>query len=242
LSPRGHGEIPFANTIKAAKVLDGALGDSEMLSESPADFPAGEVEMLSYPGADYMVPWGDMTILRPPLHARFGAKVSPRHRATDVGMRLRNVSRVLTDGRIFSHRVKQAGGALLLDGSGSMSMHPSDVREILSIAPMAWVGIYGAGTRRGALKILAEKGKGAHPDQMRSPGGCNVVDGPALEVLAQQSAPRIWICDGHVTGIGDASGVGNVVECARICTRANIKRIDTIEEAIAYLRMLGKPR
>ena len=239
LHSKGKG-IPFTRTIKAAKILAEGLADMRALHESPGRLDPEEVEGSSpRPGS---VPWGDMTVEQPPRSGRFGAKLSPRNRMSDTGIRLRHVSRLLTDGRCFSHRVRQSGGSLLIDGSGSMHMSPEDVQQILKIAPLAWVAIYGAGMERGTVKVLARDGKAVAPTEMFSPGLCNVIDGPALALLATQSAPRIWICDGRVTGVGDKSGWGNTVECAKICTAANIRRIDTVREAVPYLASLSKVR
>ena len=235
------GGIPFTRTIRAAKVLSDGARQVADIGESPADFSEEMVESALESSVSF-VPWGTMEILQPSRHARHGAKVAPRVRSTDVGQRLRHVSRVLTDGRIFSHRVRQDGGSLLIDGSGSMHMSAEQVQTILSIAPLAWVAIYGARTDHGWVKILAKDGKAVAPDAMRSPGGCNVIDGPALALLAKQSAPRIWICDGRVTGVGDRGAIGNVAECARTCTKANVRRIGTVEGAIDYLRSLARRR
>lgn len=228
--------IPFARTIEAARILSGGLRDLQTIAESPGNLPSPGG------GSTDFVPWGKMTVEQPPLATRFGVKISPRNRMSDSGIRLRHVSRILTDGRCFSHRVRLSGGSLLIDGSGSMEMGPDDVQQILKIAPLAWVAIYGANSHEGTLKILARDGKAVAPDDMDSPGGCNVIDGPALHVLAKQSTPRIWICDGIVTGVGDMMGWGNTVECAAICTAANIRRIETVAESITYLQSLARAR
>lgn len=229
----------FQRTVKAAKFLTEAFNNREALTEGPGNL-GSEGESLLRCGIVDKLPWGEMTVVTPRRTHRTCRKVSPKFRVSDVGLRLRRVSRVLTDGRCFAHRTKQVGGSLLIDGSGSMSLSPEDVRQILEVAPVAWVAIYGASVKKGAVKILADKGTVVAPEDMTSPGGCNVIDGPALRLLAQQSRPRIWICDGRVTGVGDQCAFQNTVECAKICDDANIRRIETVTEAVTYLRSLSR--
>lgn len=238
LDPDDDGDIPFDQTIAAARVLTNGLQYGKELGESPGDLSENAKEQLS---DSEMVPWGELRMEYPRLTNNHGAKVSPKYRASDTGPRLRKIGRLFTDQKIFAHRVRQPGGSLLIDGSGSMNLEPEQIQEILKIAPVAWIGLYGARSGdSGAIKVLAKDGKVCRPEDMISPGGCNVIDGPALRVLAKQSAPRIWICDGWVTGIDDIGSLANTVECSRICFAANIKRIPTVAEAIPYLRSLAK--
>lgn len=243
---RSKSGLGFPKTVKAARAIMDALESRDILRDSPSDL--GDTAKMCSPGGSTvrggMAPWGRMEIEVPKsLSTRHHAgRLTPKYRPADDGRRLRNVSRALTDGRIFARKIKQEGGSLLIDGSGSMSMSPEDVAEILKMAPLAWVAIYGAQYDSGKVKILARDGKCVAPADMRSPGACNVIDGPALELLAKQSTPRIWICDGHVTGVGDRMTHGNILEAAKICSAANIKRIGTVESAITYMRTLSRPR
>jgi len=123
-----------------------------------------------------------------------------------------------------------------------MSLSPVQIQQILEMAPVAWIGVYGANSQEGWIKVLAANGKCCAPDDMHSPGGCNVVDGPALEVLAKQARPRLWICDGVVTGVGDRYAEGNAVACAKICLEHNIRRLGTMSAAIDYLKTLTRPK
>lgn len=75
----------------------------------------------------------------------------------------------------------------------------------------------GTGTRRGRF------------------GGGNVVDLPALEWLARQHAPRIWVSDGRVTGVHDTPCPELWRRCKRVVDRARITRVKNAEEAAKRL-------
>lgn len=248
LTPADGQPATFAATVEAARILDRQVPSYANAKQAVKDSPADLGKMVKLVDTDDMVPWGSMAVSEPQRSARHGAKVSPQFQSSLTGPRVRRVSRVVSDGRIFARKIPQQGGSLLIDGSGSMSLSPEDVQAILTVAPTAWVAIYGGhydgrgNLNCGTVKVLAKDGKAVAPSDMASPGGGNVIDGPALELLARQSQPRLWICDGYVTGIGDRVGRDNIVEAAKICTRAQIVRYDDVSEAIAALAKLGKAR
>ena len=64
----------------------------------------------------------------------------------------------------------------------------------------------------------------------------NIVDGPALRWLARQPGPRFWISDGVVTGEGDMQSVDLVVDVIRICGKAAITRVETVEGVCRLLQ------
>jgi hypothetical protein len=67
----------------------------------------------------------------------------------------------------------------------------------------------------------------------------NVVDGPALRWLARQPEPRIWISDGHVTGIADQPSSDLAVDAIHICRKARITRAektDIVTDLLCRLR------
>jgi hypothetical protein len=71
-------------------------------------------------------------------------------------------------------------------------------------------------------------------------GGGNVVDTEALRWLASQPGPRVWICDGFVTGMMDHEGMNITRECGILATRARVKRFQSIEEYLASTVMTAR--
>jgi hypothetical protein len=150
---------------------------------------------------------------------------------------------MLADGRVFARRVAAPGGAVLIDASGSMSLPAEAIRRIVERAPGATVAAYAGHAGVGTLKILARRGRIAHADDcnLREAGNGNVVDGPALRWLARQSTPRLWVSDGRVTGCNDVPTAGNRRDAERICTRARIRRVDSVDAALETLQHRGRP-
>jgi len=60
-------------------------------------------------------------------------------------------------------------------------------------------------------------------------GSGNVVDGPALAWLARQPRPRIWFCDGAVTGIGDHGDLRCTADAERPQRNGSIRRLDELQ-------------
>jgi hypothetical protein len=189
--------------------------------------------------------WGLMEIEepeRPNYHP--AARVAKRRRADEAGAALRFPSRVFTDGMVFQTKRRTEGGAVLIDGSGSMGISPEQVVKILEIAPHTVVAIYSGGGRamdKGKLRVLAKGGKMIDPQLMHSPDGYgNIVDGPALRWLTRQLQPRIWVCDGGVTGIGDAPAMHLNEECEMIKLKHRIAQINSVDQAIEIMEELRR--
>jgi hypothetical protein len=225
----------------AADVLGRVVGPP-----GPGSGPAGESDDGDdgEGTADGALTWGCMEVVVPPLtrtggRRRFGSRWS----ASEEGSDPRHIHRILTDGRVFARRVAAPGGAVLIDASGSMSLPAEAIRRIVERAPGATVAAYAGHANVGILKILARRGRIAHPDDcsLRDAGNGNVVDGPALRWLARQSAPRLWVSDGRVTGCDDVPTAGNQRDAQRICTRARIHRVDTVDAALEALERRGRP-
>ena len=82
--------------------------------------------------------------------------------------------------------------------------------------------------RRGALPRRAHYG--------------NVVDEPAIDWLARQEKPRLWVCDGMVTGRGDAPSLPIAERIAKVCRRAKILRLNNIEKLEEWLERSRRGR
>lgn len=169
--------------------------------------------------------WGEMTLEEPKLPLRLpGHLKGKRKKVPEVrGRRLHRIGRLYQDGRVFATRTPvRRGGAVLIDTSGSMALEPSEVLELCLKYPAGVIGAYsGTGEDSGTLRVIARNGKRVRDEDMDPPGGGNVVDGPALDWLAQQPGPRWWISDAGVSG-----GAVGLKYCYDVCKRNNIIRVD----------------
>jgi hypothetical protein len=203
---------------------------------------------------------GAMQIFRPPLRDRIVLKMHrPTIKKQDYeGGEIRQIHRLRLDEKVMRRKAplksRRRVGTLLVDASGSMSIKVSQLTKILQAAPQVTVAVYSSnnldafawrtyGTRRqshsvGHLAVVAHRGKRISDEEIKPYlGGGNVVDVEALRWLAAQPKPRFWVCDGHVTGIGDASGQNLNEECLKIAKRANIKRVSSVA---GFLDLLGE--
>lgn len=179
--------------------------------------------------------WGDMNIQDVPLTERLQGDPSRRVRATDMGAIPRYMHRLPVDQKVFGRRRKHRKfqGTVLIDCSGSMSLTAEEVDEILHRWPAVTIATYSGFAAEGILRIVAKKGRRAGIQWLGPPaGGSNVIDGPALDWLNTQKGPRVWISDGWVTGIGDASAPHLTVDAAKKCARGKIKRIQNVQQLI----------
>ena len=134
--------------------------------------------------------------------------------------------RWVVDGAIFRRRARRRSGTLLIDSSGSMSLDAAALDALLRATPPGTrVAVYSGSEDRGTLRIVAQGARRAAAEHLRTPGRGNIVDLPALEWLARQPAPRVWVTDGGVTGIGDRPSSELVARCRTLCRRAGIRSV-----------------
>jgi hypothetical protein len=103
-----------------------------------------------------------------------------------------------------------------------------------------WVaGIQRAGAAvNGTLCILGKQGRWG--PLAHGLGGGNNVDVEALQWLAAQPGPRVWISDGRVTGgfyYGMLGSQGLEHLCEELCRRHRITRTPTVQAALKQLRV-----
>lgn len=128
--------------------------------------------------------------------------------------------------------VRKGGiGSILYDASGSMHLTQELLERVLKASPKATSALYSGKSTCGDLVIISRKGRMARIQEILNfraerMGGNNVVDGPALEWLAKQPEPRLWVSDGHVTEVGDGCSTRAIMEVARICKQHKIKRVE----------------
>ena len=172
--------------------------------------------------------------LRVPLRPGRGGRA---WRAAQEGSVVRYFTRLPVDRAVFRRRARRSGGTLLVDTSGSMSLEPADLDRLLLATPLGMrVAIYSGSGEVGELRIVADAGRRAAPEHLARFGTGNVVDLPALEWLAKQSLPRLWISDGVVTGVGDRGSQVLKRRCEALCRRAHIRRVAKLDEAAKLLR------
>ena len=189
--------------------------------------------------------WEELKVSTPALERNVMGAIGRKRVATNVGRSPRRMSRLLTDPdkRIFDRTVKGAGGVVLMDTSGSMSLSHDEVMEMVLSAPSALVAQYSGGrTNRPNLYVVANKGKCVR--ELPSPNGGNGCDAPAIRWAVSKrqrsNSPLIWITDGGVTGKGDAWYEDLVMECIALIKQYGIYTAETPEQAIAMLKAMSK--
>ncbi|MSR63934.1 MAG: hypothetical protein EXS08_16030 [Planctomycetes bacterium] len=163
-----------------------------------------------------------------------------RSRATSEGSLVRYPFRWPIDGALFRRTSRVRGGTVLIDTSGSMSLDAAGIDRILvASSGAALVALYSGHDKLGELRIVARDGRRADARDLVPFGRGNIVDEPALLWLARQAGPRLWISDGGVTGIGDTTSTELHRRCQEIVARGGIRRVKTIDEAVAVLARGG---
>lgn len=176
------------------------------------------------------------------------AEMKLHRQLSDSGVKPKNIHRILTDRKVFARRKKIAGGSVLIDFSGSMGWDVDQVKEIIRILPASVIAGYTgySDTRyrngqkyHGDIRIIADKGK--YDDNAVNElfkHGNNNIDYQALQWLAQQEEPRIWVSDQQVIGVSEEGGSVAIqlgkkdrADIARIISRNNIIPIEDYEYA-----------
>lgn len=193
-------------------------------------------------GSTSSIPWGPMEILDPPLihSCRNLPGMSKRKIVCGYTGAFRFPSRALlpaADGRAFTLRSPRSAqcGALLIDCSGSMGEQVTHDRlmAVLARSPSATIGLYAGEPTNNSGSLLIAARNGMHAgreviDNWEHSG--NVVDGPALQWLAKQKPPRVWVSDGEVTGLGDRTSINLQAEADTIVAVAHIRRVPTLDD------------
>jgi hypothetical protein len=157
-------------------------------------------------------------------------------RAVNEGTIVRSVNRWYSDRKIFRGRARHAGGTVLIDTSSSMKLSASDVDRIVRSAPSATlVAIYSGRHGEGQLRIVVRNGHRATAEDLTPYGPGNLIDLPALEWLAIQPRPRVWLSDARVTGVNDLASAILARRCRIVCLKHGIRRAETAEQAAAIL-------
>jgi hypothetical protein len=215
----GHGHSAAHALSRAPRGAKKSGGDGE---GTPDDGPSGEMRL----------------VVAPLPHAAPSTRGAGRGRgrAASEGSCPRYLYRWPLDRAIFRRTSRVRGGTVLVDTSGSMSLDAAGVDSILMASSgAALVAIYSGTDKLGELRIVARDGHRADAKDLVPFGRGNIIDEPALAWLARQSGPKLWISDGGVTGVGDATSAALQRRCQEIVQRAGIRRVKTVAEAAAFL-------
>lgn len=177
--------------------------------------------------------WGEMEIKTPHLDVRLPQRKQVRAvKPKEYGVAIMFPTRLDQDDKIFGQIKRVAKGTVLIDVSSSMHIEAYQIEELVKDIPAVVVATYSGSATTGHLTIIAKDGNMLSERAMSDcewPGG-NVVDGPALEWLAKQSQPRIWVCDGQVSGCYDTFAPKFTKLAKEIVDNNKIRRVDKIEE------------
>lgn len=238
LAPKKE-EPTFEDTIAYAQELERVFEDLAKAIQEQVDDLAELDHSLQMPQLDQGDPyWGEMIMETAPLTEPLRGDPSRRVRSTDTGAIPRYMHRLPTDQKVFGRRRKHQHfqGTVLIDLSGSMSLEPEEVDEILHRWPAVTIATYSGklpgDPLKGKLRIVAKNGRRASIEWLNRPAkGDNLIDGPALDWLAKQKQPRVWISDGGVTGVGGQSRA-LLIDAGKKVRQGKIKRIPNVQELI----------
>ena len=212
-------------TIPASQWFSQVSHEAEMRVFKPLDLKLQKAIPGYHPSLDWVIP----RIIRETMTATriaFARAVRP----SDTGAIPRYMHRLMIDGMVFGHKRRMTGASVLIDCSGSMAVTQ---QQVLAIAKHFPAGIV-AGYSGDVLRILAEKGRvvAQAPPSWK---GTNECDGPALEWLLRQSAPRFWISDGGVTLRGDRPNQYASNHCEALRCWGQVTRIGSMKAALEQL-------
>lgn len=187
----------------------------------------------------------DVRLMTGDLDERQTGKIATKRTAANVGRKPRRLSRALTDPqrRVFDKRTRAAGGVVVVDMSGSMSLSTNDVDAILAAAGGATVvGYSNIGNHKANVWVIAHNGQRAtvYP----SYGSNNDVDAPALRYAASlrrdKREPFIWVSDGRAYHDGGAFSLAAAKEIDTLTKRERIYNAHDAEEAVRELQRCAR--
>jgi len=233
--------IGFRNcTVPASRLFDTLFPPDGSSSEQYGNDPLESLRSNKTGGR-----WGEMTVRSLPTSlTRRVSPISQRRIFRDEGSRLVAPYRLPVDCRVFCQKKKMAGGTVLIDVSGSMSLSLKDLKRIVDVAPATTIAVYSGRGKKGTLTIIGEKGRLV--DDRGLAEAChsngNIIDGPALRWLSLEEGPRIWVSDGLVTGQHDNPSIDLGAEAQRICQHGKILRVEKAEAVANLLKAIAQKR
>jgi len=201
-------------------------------------------------GRNGVVPtWGELKVKHLPMTRRAKGGLGRKRIASAMGRNPRRIGNALVDPqrRVFDTMKKGNGGVVLIDGSGSMSLHSKQILEITENAPGCTVAVYSADrdNKKDNLLVLAENGKMI--DKLPERNGGNGVDGEAIRWALKQrkrsTTPVVWITDGQVHGLGNGGAWGGyhdilAMDCIKEALKGKVFLAPTVDKGIEVLKEL----
>lgn len=228
-----------ATTEHVKTAFSGGVGTSDVYADNYIYI----TDRDRYQPTEHPDQWGVMYIQHPSLTGiRRLAETAgfKANRASELGCDVRYMSRYAIDGNIFAAKGHGAGGTVLIDMSGSMSISPQQLLELVLAIPHGTIAGYHGRSTDGFLWIMAKQGRMMNLARLPRFGG-NTVDGPAARWLIRQARPLYWVTDGEACGIrGHTRRL--VEECSHLRAKHRIVQIASVEEAVRYFNEVRRTR
>jgi len=256
------GPNPDANELVelASQKLEGALNDATVEKvarwiasfREPPEAPATSAGGAQPSPTGLKGGWGKMAVYTPAFNEKVIGAEGPKHYATETPTgdahythRWRPWEGSFSVFRALKRKRKAPPfGAVLCDLSGSMHVTEKQIEEILDASPFTTLAVYGGYGARGTLAILARNGQMRRMSRKElhavGVGSGNIVDGPALEWLNKQPGPRVWVCDGGVTGCNDSSEHADHHEIQTLLAKGRVKQVPSLDEFVDELRRMRR--
>jgi hypothetical protein len=224
----------------------GERDGSSRAHDKDADPDLDEIE--PHRGSTIANPWGNLVWGKVKLDRPTRGRLGRTRVAAQYGKSPRRIQRLLTDPhkRVFDRKVRGAGGIVLIDASGSMSMSRDDVMRIITAAPGATVAMYSDNDRCGGepnIWVVAKDGKMVKSnDEMPPFGHGNSVDLPALEWAVKnrkRNEPIVWVTDGVVCSATGHQDAAMVISCYKTCVKGNVLIVKDNHRAAIALKALN---
>ena len=162
--------------------------------------------------------------------------------ASNIGKNPRRMHRFLTDPerRVFDKTVRAAGGVVLIDCSGSMSLSKQEVKDMMLAAPGCTILAYSQGKVDDPnMFVLGQKGKVCDSLPKFPIGNGN--DLPAIQhavsLRTNSKAPVVWVTDGLVYR-SNGSSIHAQHECADYAIKNKVHMEYSPAAAITFLQGL----
>ena len=163
-------------------------------------------------------------------HSEHIAEATVGHRLATSGSRLYRpaLRRPILPQRMFIRRAAvEPGGTILVDASGSMGDF-GEITKWCEKAPFGTIAYYAGSSHEGELYVYARNGKRAADIVYPKCGRNNVVDGPALDWLMQQPAPRTIVTDRQFCGAWDSDA--QIVRLGNLERNGDVKVVNYAKE------------
>ena len=200
---------------------------------------------------DGVIPtWGELIVGTLPLTRKAHGGLGRKRTASNIGRNPRRIGNALVDPekRVFDRYKKGNGGIVLIDGSGSMSLHNKDILDLTVASPGCTVAVYSADRTNVNPNLLVLAKDGKMVDKLPERNGGNGVDGEAIRWAIKQrkrsSTPIVWVTDGQVHGLGNSGSYGGyhdilAMDCIKEVLKNKVFMANNVGDGLALLKQLS---